>query len=551
MLGPGSTILHQHRIRILAACLLVTAGCTGNLHTSDGSSLQYASSDSGSATFAAVTPGTVTLHRLNKTEYNNSVHDLLGTQQTPADNFAADPTANGFDNNADALTLSTSNLQFYQTAAESLATELADPSNPQFAKLAPCQNTNQMAACVSSFIQKQGLRTWRRPLTSDEVTLISNLAATTAPSSYPEQIETADIALLMSPYFLFRVELDPNNALTQVHDLSAYELATRLAYFLWSSTPDDTLLAAAEDGSLLTDAGLQTQVTRMLADPHAVALTSDFAGQWLELRATAAMQPDPNTFPTWDENLRSAMIQQTELTFGDLLNGSAPLSSLFTSDTTYMNDRLAQHYGMPAVGSSTLKKVPAGTRKGLLTQAAVLASTSFAIRTSLVRRGSYVMSQLLCIPPAPPPANVPQLPAGNSNYVTQRQRLEEHVNNPSCAACHSTIDPYGFVLEPFNAIGASRTTDNGGAIDPTATLQDGTHLSGVADLTTLMATDVRVPNCMVQQLFIYSLGRSLQATDTTTLAALQAKFINNNQRVDQLIQSIVLSDAFRMRQGVK
>lgn len=542
-----ATMSKPHHMWTLAACLFV-GGCTGNMASSAGNTSLYASS--GGANGANPTPGTVTLHRLNKTEYNNSVHDLLGTQQTPADNFAADPTANGFDNNADALTLSTTDLQFYETAAEGLANELVDPNNPQFTKLAPCQNMNAMAACVTNFVQTQGLRFWRRPLTSTEVTAITTLAATTAASNYPEQIETASIAMLMSPYFIFRVELDPNNAPTEVHPLSGYELATRLSYFLWSSTPDSALLAAAADGSILTDAGLQAQVTRMLADPHAVALTSDFAGQWLELRATQAMQPDPNVFPTWDENLRSAMIQQTELTFGDLLDGSQPLSSIFTSNTTYMNDRLAQHYGMPAVGSSTLKKVAAGTRKGLLTQAAVLASTSFAIRTSLVRRGAYVMGQLLCIPPAPPPANVPQLPSGSTTYVTQRQRLESHVNNPSCAACHNTIDPYGFVLEVFDGIGASRTTDNGGAIDPTATLQDGTHLSGVADLTTLMSNDVRVPNCMVQQLYIYALGRSLTTSDTATLQSLQAKF-GTNQRVDQLIQSIALSDAFRMRQGVK
>ena len=521
----------------------------GNFNASSDGNAQFSSSSAGAA--SGNSPGSVTLHRLNKTEYNNSVHDLLGTSQTPANNFAADPTANGFDNNADALTLATSDLQFYETAAESLASELVATNNPQFAKLAPCQNMNQAAACVANFVQNQGLRTWRRPLTSDEVTSIAAMAVTTGGSNYAEQIETASIALLMSPYFLFRVELDPNNAPTTAHALNGYELATRLSYFIWSSTPDDTLLAAAADGSLVTDAGLQAQVTRMLADPRAVALTSDFAGQWLELRNTAALQPDPNMFPTWDENLRSAMIQQTQLTFGDLLDGSAPLSSLFTSDTTYMNDRLAQHYGMPAVGSSTLKKVPAGTRKGLLTQAAVLASTSFAIRTSLVHRGVFVLGQLLCAPPPPAPANVPALSSASTTYVTQRQRLENHIANPSCAACHASIDPYGFVLEVFDAVGASRTTDNGGAIDPTATLQDGTHISGIADLTSLMATDVRVPNCLVQQLYIYALGRSLVASDTAVISDLRAQFLANNQRVDQLIQSIALSDAFRMRQGVK
>ena len=527
----------------LAACL---ASCTGNMPSFLGDSRSSASTSS----TAGVDPGSVTLHRLNRSEYNNSVHDLLNTQLTPADTFNNDPTANGFDNNADALTLSTVDLQNYEAAAEALADELLDPNNAaRLNTLAPCANQNDLGTCLSNFVSTFGKRVWRRPLTPTEVTTVQALGMAQSTDTYAQRVETVLVTLLVSPDFIFRVETDPNPTSTTIHDLTSYELATRLSYFLWSSTPDAPLMAAADDNTLLTDAGLAAQVTRMLADTRAAAITQNFAGQWLQLRATQALQPDPVLFPSWDEDLRSAMVQQSQLVFLDLLTGSEPLSSLFTSDTTYLNDRLAKHYGMPLPGSSTLQKVPTGDRRGLLTQAAVLASSSFPGRTSLVRRGEMVLSALLCAPPPPPPPNVPQLPANNANIVTQRQRLEAHATSASCAACHNLMDPYGFVLEPFDAIGAKRTTDNGAVIDPTAKLQDGTPLNSVDDLTKLMATDVRVPNCMVQKLFTYALGRTVNSSDAATLSTLQSSFLSKGQRLNTLISDVVFSDAFRMRRG--
>lgn len=507
------------------------------------------------ATTSSITdPGSVTLHRLNKAEYNNTVHDLLGTQLTPANAFSSDPTANGFDNNADALTLSTPDLQNYESAAEALADELIAPQNAnRLNNLAPCANASDansdVTSCLRNFASTFGKRAWRRPLTSDEVNTLVSLGMGQSTDTYTQRVETTLVSMLVSPHFIFRVELDPNPTSVTPHDLNGYELATRLSYFLWSSTPDDELLSVAADGSLLTDAGLKTQVARMLADSRAAALTQNFAGQWLQLRATQALQPDPNAFPAWDESLRTAMLQQSQLVFLDLLSGADPLSSLFTSDTTYLNDRLAKHYGLPLPGSSTLIKSPAGDRKGLLTQAAVLASTSFPTRTSLVRRGEMVMAELLCTPPPPAPANVPQLPSSNANITTQRQRLEVHATSASCAACHNLMDPYGFVLEPFDGIGAKRSTDNGAPIDPTAKLQDGTPLNSVDDLTKIMASDVRVPNCMVQKLFTYALGRTIDSSDAPTVSALQSGFLAEDQRLNLLISDVVLSDAFRMRRG--
>ena len=513
-----------------AMAVAMLASCTGNLPNVVRDQDKATTSSTPGAD-----PGSVTLHRLNKAEYNNTVRDLLGSKLTPADAFTSDPTANGFDNNADALTLSTPDLQNYEAAAEALAAELLSAQNAnKLATLAPCADTNvnTVSTCIRDFVTDFGRHAWRRPLTNDEVITITTLGMGQSTDTYAQRLETVLVGMLVSPHFIFRVELDPDPNSATVHDLSAYELVTRLSYFLWSSTPDDTLLDAAANGSILTDAGLKAQVTRMLADTRAAALTQNFAGQWLQLRDTMALQPDPTLFPTWDENLRTAMVLQSQMVFLDLLSGAEPLSSLFTSDTTYLNDRLARHYGLPLPGSSTMQKAPAGDRKGLLTQAAVLAATSFPGRTSLVRRGEMVMAELLCSPPPPAPPNVPQLPSNNGNIVTQRQRLEAHATSASCAACHSLMDPYGFVLEPFDAIGAKRTTDNGGTIDPTSKLQDGTPLNSVDDLTKIMATDVRVPNCMVQKLLTYALGRTVGTTDAKSVSTLQSNFLNDDQRIN-------------------
>jgi hypothetical protein len=510
----------------------------------------------GSAGVAAVPqdPGTVVLHRLNRAEYNNTVRDLLGTTQTPADSFPPDGVSGGFDNNASALTLSTTELRLMESAAEALAAEAADPKGTVLGRIAPCTGTN-LQPCLDQFVRTFGLRAWRRPLTDDEATAMVTVARSGVQAfkeTYAQQVERALMAFLTSPHFLFRVELDPDPTSTVLHPLGAYELASRVSYFLWSSTPDDALLAAAKDGSLLTDGGLAQQLVRMLADAHMTGLAQNFAGQWLELRAAAAFAPDPTIFPGWSTALRDDMVRQTQLTFADLLQGSSTLADLFLSDKTYLNDSLATFYGLTPPGSATLTRVPVpvGPRRGILGQGAVLSATSFPVRTSVVRRGQYIQANLLCSPLPPPPTDVPPLPpATATGNQSQRQRLEAHRASAVCQGCHGIMDPLGFVLEAFDAIGATRTLDGTVPIDTSSTLPDGTQVANVQDLETHLASDARIPNCFVQQIATYALGRALGATDMLALGQLQQDFATSGQHVDQLVRQVVTSPSFRQRHG--
>jgi Protein of unknown function (DUF1592)/Protein of unknown function (DUF1588)/Protein of unknown function (DUF1587)/Protein of unknown function (DUF1595)/Protein of unknown function (DUF1585) len=498
--------------------------------------------------------GTVVLHRLNRAEYNNTVHDLLGTAQTPADTFPPDGVSGGFDNNASALTLSTTELRLMESAAESLAAEAADPKGAAIGRIAPCTGTNTQP-CLEQFVRNFGLRAWRRPLADDEVTAMVAVAQSGVQQfkeTYAQQVERGLMAFLTSPHFLFRVELDPDPTSAVAHPLGGYELASRISYFLWSSMPDDGLLASAKDGSLLTDDGLGAELARMLGDGHMKGLAQNFAGQWLALRDAAAFAPDPTVFPAWTTALRDDMVQQTQLTFADLLQGSSSLPDLFLSDSTYLNDRLATFYGLTPPGSTTLVKVPvpAGPRRGILTQGAVLSATSFPVRTSLVRRGQYIQGNLLCSPLPPPPVDVPPLPAGAvSGPQSQRQRLAAHVTAAVCQGCHGIMDPLGFVLEQFDATGALRTMDGNVPIDTSATLADGKHVANVQELQSYMASDARIPNCFVQQVATYALGRALGPTDSATLSQLQQDFSSSGQHIDQVIRQVVTSPAFRQRHG--
>ncbi len=542
----------------LAGCVSGVSGGTpsgvaagGALGSAGGSSAGGASNAGAAGASAAPDLGSVVLHRLNRAEYNNTVRDLLGTSLTPADAFPPDGASAGFDNNASALTLSTTSLRQMEAAAETLAAEAADPSSEAFKRIAPCTGSS-VQPCVEQFVRNFGLRAWRRPLNEAEVTAMVAVAGSGLEKfqeTYAQQVERGLLAFLISPHFLFRVELDANPLSTVSHPLEAYELASRLSYFVWSSTPDDALLAAAKDGSLLSDAGLAAQLERLLADPRAQAFSENFAGQWLQLRAAATFAPDTQLFPSWSTALRDDMVKQTKLAFADLLDGTSSLGDLFLSDSGYLNDRLATFYGLPLPGSSELKKVrlPVGSRRGLLGQGAVLSAQSLPVRTSIVHRGQFIQEHLFCAPVPPPPANIPTLPPSTATG-SQRQRLEVHVSSPVCAACHNAMDPYGFVLEQFDAIGATRTLDGEVPIDTSAKLPDGTQVANVQELQAVMAADPRIANCFARQIATYALGRSLD-TDDASLLALQGAFVKSGQHVDQAMRQIVMSAAFRTRHG--
>jgi hypothetical protein len=431
---------------------------------------------------------------------------------------------------------------------------LARPGTPFFADLTrPCGHPiADESACARQVLAAFAPRALRRPVAEDELARLVALydGARTDGDPFAQAMTQPLQALLTSPHFLFRVELDPDPQSTIPHPLSEYELASRLSYFLWSSMPDDDLFAAAAESRLHDQDELSRQVVRMLADPKAAAFVENFAGQWLWLRNLPSAQPDPTLFPSFDEPLRDAMRMETESFFRDLLGGGAGMDRLLTADWSFVNDRLAAHYGMDPVGSDQPQKVPLpDERRGLLGQGSLLTVTSHATRTSPTRRGKWVLEQLLCDAPPPPPNGVNRnLDDEGITTGTLRQRLEAHVKNPTCAACHTTIDPVGFGLEHFDAIGAWRDLDSGLPVDATGNLGTKTF-DGAVEEGDVVAGDSRFPSCVAQQVATYALGRPMLYEDKGRLDQLTADFAATGYRLPELIRLVVTNEAFRMRRG--
>ncbi len=492
--------------------------------------------------------GTVTLRRLNRIEYDNTVRDLLGDQSRPALDFPADNGAEGFTNNADALTMSPLYVERLEEASRRLATNaLANPEVVDCAPLAP-----ESLACAGKVLARLAERAFRRPVQPAELARLTALVENTQAEgrSYEEALGMAITVILLSPSFLFRVETDSVPDDPKPHALTDFELASRLSYFLWSSMPDDTLFAYAEAGRLSSPRVFEAQVERMLDDPKAKAIVDNFATDWL-LHTMAETSPDTATFPEFDADLGKSMTDETKAFLESFLLGDQGLDGLFDAKYTFMNERLARHYGVTGPVGTTLVRVPVDPkshRGGLLTQASILTMTSIATRTSPVRRGEWVLSELLCTPPPPPPPDVPAL-AEKVAAGTVRQRMEEHRKNPVCASCHSQMDPIGFSLENFDALGRWRTHDDGVPIDATGTLPDGTAIDGPVDLANAIKKDPRFADCVTKKLYSYALGRSPRGYDAERLTALSRAFVAGKFKTRDLIRNIVRSDAFRMRRG--
>ncbi len=415
--------------------------------------------------------------------------------------------------------------------------------------LLTCDPVSGGAACVRSILSSFGRKAWRRPLTDLELTRLGALVtlAQTEGDDVQQGLELALHAVLLSPNFLFRVEQDVS---TQPRALDDHELAARLSYFLWGSMPDAELARAADRGTLRAE--LQTQVRRMLDDPKADALATQFAGNWLWSRAVPATSPDPTLFPTLTPTLKAAMQQQTTAYFRTFYREERSALELLTGSDTFLNDDLARHYGLPLPGSSTLTRVlnvPV-ERRGLLGHAGVLTVTSQPNRTSPVKRGKWVMTQLLCMEPPPPPANVEAFVPQSTPTGSLRQQFEAHRAKPECAGCHAMMDPIGFGLENYDAVGRYRTQDSGGfAIDSTGTLFDGRAFSGPTELAATLSADPKLADCMARQLFTYALGRAPEKTDRCALKNMTDAFTQNGHRLPALIEALVTSDPFTQRRG--
>ena len=660
--------LYPLRALMPVALLLLVGGCAPS---------------SGPEAASQSKPARITMHRLNRVEYNNTVHDLLGTSLAPADLFPSDDMSHGFDNIGDVLSMSPVQVEMYHHAAEALINDamsadrgatrrieaedldstvgaatgdawklvtngelattldsvagtyrvevvawgerigpvpirmairvagadvalfdvLADAtkpgayeatiklhnaplklevaylndrdtnskyrnllidsitlegpigiaaSNPMRERIMICDPAiDGDKACAGQIIGAFGQRAWRRPLTQPEIAELVELALPDDPAEFESGIALALRAILASPSFVFRIEADPiSDASTS---LDGYALASRLSYFLWSSMPDDELFAAAAAGSLAAQDTLQEQIERMLNSSKAAALVDNFVGQWLSLRGLDAHEPDSEVFPSYDLALKNDMVVETKTLFRSLLADNRPVHELLTANFTFANSRLAAHYDLAADlprgdRPDSFTRVPlSAERAGLLGQASILTVTSQPTRTSPVKRGKWVLEQLLCTTPPPPPPGVAGLTREKTPSASLRERMEVHRSEPMCSACHNIMDPIGFGLENFDGTGKFRTLEGDFAIDASGTLPGGEAFQGSVELSALLAKDPRFPRCVVTQMYTYALGRA----PVWDVGPFTSDWVGRGAGLSDLVTAIAASQPFRQHRAMK
>lgn len=427
---------------------------------------------------------------------------------------------------------------------------------PSRARIFLCKPASAAAElpCAKRIVAALARRAYRRPVgAADLAPLLRLYAAERARSDFEHGVEAAVEGVLVSPHFLFLIEHDPaGSAPGSVHRIGDLELASRLSFFLWSSIPDDTLLGLAEKGSLQKPAILDAQVTRMLADPRAAALTRNFAGQWLYLRNLDQQRPDITAFPKFDARLRTAMASETEMFFDHVVRTNRSVLDFIAADYTFLNQRLAEHYGIAGVNGTAMRRVsldPAAHRGGLLGQASILTVTSYGNHTSVVKRGKWILENFLAAAPPPPPPDVPALvTVHGGRQLNARQQLELHRANPACAGCHVKMDPLGFALENFDAVGAYRLIDAGQTIDPSATMPEGTKFAGLSGLQhILLDRRDEFANAFAERLMTYALARGVTSTDMPAVRKITRAAGADGYRIQTIIKGVVLSDPFLLR----
>ncbi|MHB8636838.1 MAG: DUF1592 domain-containing protein [Fimbriimonadaceae bacterium] len=638
-------------------------------------------------------PGRVTIRRLNRAEYNNTIRDLTGLDLHPADDFPSDDVGDGFDNIGDVLSLSPLLMEKYIAAAQKVADAMIHIPHPFFKRydaqsLTPAKGTTNEddggrmffsnAECFQTlsvpedgayrltclaggdlagpqlphmsievdgkeitqfdvgakrnqpklyecplsltrgehklgiaftndyyntkdppgaqdrnlwvgyfelkgtsilpiapspiqmrvipfeppadaqlrdaraFIAKFAERAFRRPASAGELDrLMTVYEAGRTGATFDDGIKFAVEAILASPSFLFRVELDPKASVPKVRSLDDYELASRLSYFIWSSMPDAELMALARSGKLHNAAVLNAQVARMIQDPKAAALASNFAGQWLQLRKLAIVFPDPKRFPGIDDTMKRDMATETKMFFTAVLRENRPMSDFIDGKYTYLDGRLAGLYGIPGITGDAFRRVTlSGARGGVITQASVLTVTSNPTRTSPTKRGKWVLEQILGTPPPPPPPGVGVISDEQHriNAKTLRQLMEEHRKNPMCAACHAKMDPIGFGLENFDAVGRWRTKDGIYPLDTTGVLPDGVKFNGPTELKQiLLRNKPAFARALTEKLLTYALGRGVEPSDKCAIDGIVKHAAAQSYRFASMIADVVDSDPFRKR----
>ncbi len=409
--------------------------------------------------------------------------------------------------------------------------------------------------CAEEILRPLMRRAYRRPITPKDLDAPLRLfEEAAAVDGFEAGIERALAAVLVSPNFLFRIERDPPEADSgTIYPIDDFAMASRLAFFLWSSLPDDRLLDQAESGRLGEPETLAAEIRRMLADPRSEALVTNFAAQWLYLRNLETIQPDLRQFPSFDDNLRYAMRRETELLFESVMREDRSVLTLLQADYTFLNQRLATHYGRNDIKGSRFRRVsldPSSRRGGLLRHGSILLVTSYATRTSPTVRGNWVLENILGSPPPPPPPNVPDLPEkGEVADLSVRERLAEHRANPACASCHRLIDPIGFALENYDAVGRWRDLEGETLIDASGVLPDGTEVRGIEDLEgAILARPEGFVATLTEKLLTFALGRGVGPDDQPAVRAIVRRVAEDDYRFSTLILAIASSPPFRLRE---
>jgi hypothetical protein len=429
------------------------------------------------------------------------------------------------------------------------------PSRRRVFVCRPANGTDELP-CAKKIVTTMARRAYRRPVNDNDLeTLIGFYQlGRNGGGNFDLGIEAAIQRILASPEFIFRFEPDPANVAPGTpYRISDLELASRLSFFLWSSIPDDQLLNVASQGKLKDPVVLEQQIRRMLADKRSETLVTNFADQWLYLRNLKNIQPDFQTFPDFDDNLRQAMKRETELFFGSIISENRSVLDLLNADYTFVNERLARHYGIPNVYGTDFRRVPITDekRRGLLGQGSILTVTSMPNRTSPVLRGKWILTNLLGNPPNPPPPNVPALKdnEAGAKKLSLRERMEQHRANPACAGCHKVMDPLGFSLENFDAVGQWRINDDGSQIDPSGTLFNGAKVDGPVALRNMLTGKPDIfAGVLTEKLMTYALGRGVEYSDMPTVREILRDAAGNDYRFSTIVLGIVKSAPFEMKE---
>jgi hypothetical protein len=486
---------------------------------------------------ATLNPGYVLARRLNNTEYNNTVRDLLGTTQRPGDLIQA-TTITGFDTNGSALAgINTAIATGYWQAAQSMIDEVFQNR----VAITPCND----ATCVQGFVETFGARAYRRPLDAAEVTRLVgfyNTAVATLGLDHEGALQHITKIMLLSPHFLYRMEIDPDvaGAVAQQRPLNGYELASRMSYTLWSSMPDATLTQLAGTGELANVTTMQAQVDRMLQDPKGRAFLDDFFGQWFSIRHLLSHQADTEVYPTWSTEMRAAMAEDANNFFNQFVTGGVAWTQLLSAPLDKTN---------PALASLYANDPPTAARAGFLGLPAFLTLTSRAERTAPTFRGRVALEAALCTK-IEVPANlmIPELEeagGGQMEVTNVREQLEVHRADPQCSSCHAILDPIGLGLENYDAIGSYRTTYENG--DPVVASGDlmGTPFASLNELSAILSTDSRLLPCPSKMLMSYSLSRVLGPNDDPYTAQMTTAWAGGN--ISDLVKQLVANDTFRFR----